>query len=188
MRRTAREHFLNISSLTVDACSTLPVQYAPLGPQCPLLARKFPVETAQAVLRLLSDCKNRLKVLFLEDCRKHHRRRLLDDSPGSSAVLPSGDEAMLFSDGVGDAGGLYNISVWDALDQVLNMQDGLEHARVEVVELLQNLQGDNTGLSGAWQAHDAPQSPESNSAAQIESAISDSRLFVAMPSETGMTL
>lgn len=61
-----------------------PAVYAPLGPQCPLLARKFPPETAQVVDRLLSDCKNRLKILFLDDCRRHVRRRMLAvDEPES---------------------------------------------------------------------------------------------------------
>ena len=54
----------------------MPDTYSALGPQCPLLARKFPPETAEAVLRLLSDCKSRLKILLGQDCAPQLRRRL----------------------------------------------------------------------------------------------------------------
>ena len=83
--RTGKEHFIHISQLRPDTCKATPSPYAPLGPQCPLLARKFPPETAEAVLNLLSDCKNRLKILHLEDCQRHHMRRLLDEDGLTSA-------------------------------------------------------------------------------------------------------
>ena len=36
--------------------------------QCPLVARKFPKESAQALVRVLSDCKNQLNILVGPKC------------------------------------------------------------------------------------------------------------------------
>lgn len=66
-----------MAELREDTCKATVEPYAPLGPQCPLLARKFPPDTAEAVLRLLSDCKNRLKILYAEDCQQNLQRQLL---------------------------------------------------------------------------------------------------------------
>ena len=76
-RRTAQDHFVNVSSLDQDTCKAKPGDFTALGPQCPLLARKFPPDTTEAVLNLLSDCKTRLKILVLEDCRRHFHRQLM---------------------------------------------------------------------------------------------------------------
>jgi len=39
-----------------------------LGPQCPLFARKFAPETAGAITSLISECKNRLKIVHGNEC------------------------------------------------------------------------------------------------------------------------
>ena len=51
--------------------------YAALGGHCPLLARKFLPDTAQAVLNLVTDCKTRLRITVLQDCLDGAARRLL---------------------------------------------------------------------------------------------------------------
>ena len=39
-----------------------------LAAQCPMIARKFPKESAQALLRVLGDCRNQLNVLSGPKC------------------------------------------------------------------------------------------------------------------------
>ena len=36
--------------------------------QCPMIARKFPKESAQALVRVLSDCRNQLNILVGPQC------------------------------------------------------------------------------------------------------------------------
>lgn len=77
VHRTIKDHLVHVSALHEDLCTVTPTPYLALGPQCPLMARKFAPETAAAVQRLLSDCKSRLRILTPEDCQKAMQRRLL---------------------------------------------------------------------------------------------------------------
>lgn len=53
----------------MDICDKDTPEYSnTLGPQCPLLARKFAPETASAITKLMSECKNRLKILHSSEC------------------------------------------------------------------------------------------------------------------------
>ncbi len=53
----------------------VPEYSATLGPQCPLFARKFAPETSQAITTLVSECKNRLKIVHGNEC--HNRLALM---------------------------------------------------------------------------------------------------------------
>ena len=48
------------------AVLTPPSRMRPM--QCPMIARKFPRESAQALVRVLSDCRNQLSILVGPKC------------------------------------------------------------------------------------------------------------------------
>ena len=69
--RTSEAQFVKYEDLDLDICEkTIPEYSNTLGPQCPLLARKFAPETADAITRLISECKNRLKIVHSNECHQ----------------------------------------------------------------------------------------------------------------------
>ncbi len=79
MRRTSADLFVNASTVTVDSCSSEPASFAnTLGYQCPLFARKFPADTAEALRKLMGDCRNRLRIVNGPQCSMQMTRRLLE--------------------------------------------------------------------------------------------------------------
>lgn len=72
VNRTAGAQFMRQEDLSPSTCQPEVVEYSKtLGPQCPLFARKFAPETASAITALISECKNRLKIVHGGEC---HRR------------------------------------------------------------------------------------------------------------------
>ncbi|KAK9792478.1 hypothetical protein WJX73_003670 [Symbiochloris irregularis] len=52
--RSIKGHLVDVNSLAEDVCTAMPEPYAPVGQQCPLLARKFAPETVEAGAQLLA--------------------------------------------------------------------------------------------------------------------------------------
>ena len=74
--RTAGYQFVRQEDLNSSTCEVDVPDYSnTLGPQCPLFARKFAPETASAITALISECKNRLKIIHGNEC--HNRLALL---------------------------------------------------------------------------------------------------------------
>lgn len=74
--RTASYQFVKQEALNASTCGVEVPEYSgTLGPQCPLFARKFAPETAQAITTLVSECKNRLKIVHGNEC--HNRLALM---------------------------------------------------------------------------------------------------------------
>ena len=66
---TAQQQFLHVDALSQAACRVpRPPFAATLGPQCPLLARKFAPATGGLVYDLVTDCTARLNTSRLHDC------------------------------------------------------------------------------------------------------------------------
>ena len=58
-----------MDQLSIAACRAPRAPYAAtLGPQCPLLARKFAPETAELVHDVITDCTARLNISRLHVC------------------------------------------------------------------------------------------------------------------------
>lgn len=75
MCRTASYQFIKLQNMNSTVCKQEVPEYSQtLGPQCPLFARKFAPETAQAITALISECKNRLKIVHGNEC---HNRLLM---------------------------------------------------------------------------------------------------------------
>ncbi|KAK9863331.1 hypothetical protein WJX84_003503 [Apatococcus fuscideae] len=62
--KTSADLFVNASTATLETCSHEAASFAStLGYQCPLFARKFPADTADALHKLMGDCRNRLRII-----------------------------------------------------------------------------------------------------------------------------
>ena len=67
--QSAAQQFLHVDELSTTACRTPRPPFAlTLGPQCPLLARKFAPATADLVHDLVTDCSARLNISRLHAC------------------------------------------------------------------------------------------------------------------------
>ena len=82
--RTSADLFVNASTATADTCSLRAASFAKtLGYQCPLFARKFPADTAEALHKLMGDCRNRLRIVNGAQCSMQMSRRLLELDPSA---------------------------------------------------------------------------------------------------------
>ena len=106
--RTGGPQFVKLADLSPATCEQRDLEpYAALGGWCPMLARKFLPDTAQAVLSLVTDCKTRLRITVLEDCAEGATRRLLRlqaQGPGSDRGSDGGSAG--WSDVGSDGGGV----------------------------------------------------------------------------------
>ncbi|KAK9907312.1 hypothetical protein WJX75_001278 [Coccomyxa subellipsoidea] len=73
---TASAQFVPIEEVRSKTCGLKPIDFSySLGYHCPMMARKFPKETAATISQLLAECSNQLNIVTSPKCA--HLRHLL---------------------------------------------------------------------------------------------------------------